>query len=70
MKGLLTIIILLLIFGLKTFAQPCKVIPDSLQGSYSGKCKDGLAHGKGIARGVDFYKGEFKNKEKEKRIGF
>jgi hypothetical protein len=37
----------------------CKVLLPSISGSYSGKCKNGLAHGKGIAQGTDYYEGEF-----------
>jgi hypothetical protein len=38
----------------------CKVLMDQLAGSYEGKCKSGLAHGKGIAIGIDTYSGKFK----------
>lgn len=37
----------------------CKVLVENLQGTYKGKCKKGLAHGKGMAFGVDTYKGRF-----------
>ncbi len=39
----------------------CKVLLPALQGIYKGKCKHGLAHGNGIAKGKDFYQGHFKN---------
>jgi hypothetical protein len=39
----------------------CKVNWTSLQGSYTGDCKDGLASGKGAARGIHSYTGGFKN---------
>ena len=42
-------------------AQPCKVTPDSLQGTYNGSCKEGFANGKGAATGVDSYTGQFKD---------
>ncbi len=38
----------------------CKVLVNSLQGDYEGECKKGLAHGQGIAKGIDTYTGEFK----------
>jgi hypothetical protein len=37
----------------------CKVLLQSISGSYSGGCKKGLAHGKGLAQGVDRYEGQF-----------
>ena len=37
----------------------CKVLIPALSGSYSGKCKDGLANRKGIAIGTDKYEGQF-----------
>lgn len=39
----------------------CKVLLESISGAYEGDCKDGLAHGKGIAQGIDNYEGKFKN---------
>ena len=42
-------------------AQPvCKVLLESVSGIYQGDCKNGLAHGKGIALGIDKYEGRFK----------
>lgn len=37
----------------------CKVVMESISESYSGKCKNGLAQGKGIAQGIDHYEGQF-----------
>jgi hypothetical protein len=37
----------------------CKVKLPSISGSYTGECRKGLAHGHGIAVGVDRYEGEF-----------
>ena len=37
----------------------CKVKMASISGSYTGDCKKGLAHGKGNARGIDSYEGQF-----------
>jgi len=45
----------------KVYSQEeCKVLVPELVGEYNGKCKQGLAHGKGIAIGQDTYKGNFK----------
>ncbi len=41
--------------------ETCKVLKAEISGEYSGKCKNGLAHGKGIARGIDTYEGKFKD---------
>jgi len=38
----------------------CKVLIPELSGEYIGKCKKGLAHGKGKATGIDTYEGSFK----------
>jgi len=44
-----------------TFAQSdCKVLKPEISENYSGKCKKGYAHGKGIASGVDTYEGSFR----------
>ena len=37
----------------------CKVIKPEIAGSYSGKCKKGLANGYGTAVGTDRYEGQF-----------
>jgi len=37
----------------------CKVLVPALSGKYEGGCKRGLAHGKGIAEGIDHYEGRF-----------
>jgi hypothetical protein len=38
----------------------CTVKMESISGQYTGKCKKGLAHGKGSAEGIDRYTGEFR----------
>jgi len=38
----------------------CTVKLQSLSGQYHGNCKNGLAHGYGVAIGKDTYKGQFK----------
>jgi hypothetical protein len=56
-------LLLFLIFsiGLNTYGQTtnCTVIKASISGIYTGDCKKGLAHGKGIAQGIDRYEGQF-----------
>ena len=39
----------------------CKVIDPELQGTYDGGCRNGLAHGDGIANGTAEYQGEFRD---------
>ncbi len=38
----------------------CKVLMTEIDSAYIGKCKKGLAHGKGLATGTDTYEGRFK----------
>jgi hypothetical protein len=46
--------------GLHLFCQDnCKVLKPEIAGTYEGKCKNGLAQGKGIANGTDRYEGLF-----------
>ena len=40
--------------------QDCKVLMPKISDTYVGKCKKGLAHGKGEAVGIDTYEGSFK----------
>lgn len=60
----LIIIPILLSLGLglsrDTSPSDCVVKVPALQGSYDGKCKKGLANGKGSATGKDHYVGRFK----------
>ncbi|MFZ4549832.1 MAG: hypothetical protein ACOYN4_20455 [Bacteroidales bacterium] len=44
-----------LLFG----QEKCKVLTPAISGTYEGKCKNGLANGKGIAIGTDKYEGQF-----------
>jgi hypothetical protein len=51
---------LILFSGSLLYAQEeCKVLMPEISGSYTGKCKKGLAHGKGLAVGTDTYEGRF-----------
>lgn len=42
-------------------SRDCRVMVPALQGTYDGGCKNGMAQGKGTARGTDTYMGFFKN---------
>jgi len=42
------------------FAQSCRVLDPELQSAYQGGCKDGLADGQGVARGMAEYRGAFR----------
>ena len=58
------LIVLILISGSTTFSQQrdsCKVLMKEISGFYKGKCKNGLANGKGTAKGDDTYIGNFKD---------
>jgi len=37
----------------------CKVLIPEISGTYVGVCRNGLAHGKGTASGIDRYEGQF-----------
>lgn len=54
------IVVLLLSSPLAALAG-CEVVDPELQGFYEGGCRNGLAHGKGYARGLAEYDGEFRN---------
>ncbi len=64
MRKLIGSFILLLIMSGVLFAQEkeeeCKVLMKEISETYKGDCKDGLAHGNGIASGIDIYQGRFK----------
>jgi hypothetical protein len=62
MKKLLLLFFLsVTIIAAKSQNTDCKVMPDSLKGTYEGACKNGKADGTGKATGTDTYDGEFKN---------
>lgn len=53
--------IIFFLFLPTTYGQEnCKVLIEEISETYEGKCKNGLAHGKGIAKGEDTYEGRFK----------
>ncbi len=57
-----TLFAFLTLCGFKIYSQEsCKVLKQKISEKYSGKCKNGLAHGKGIAVGKDKYEGGFRN---------
>lgn len=53
------IFLLLTAEGAYNQQEECRVIKRELAGTYQGDCKKGLAHGKGIAQGIDRYEGQF-----------
>jgi hypothetical protein len=59
------IVILLLIFFSVTDAAAqdgrCKVLLPEISESYTGRCRRGLAHGRGTAEGIDHYQGQFRH---------
>lgn len=61
MKIRLAVITFLVLPVLTVNAQKsdCKVLIPDLSGTYAGPCKNGLAHGKGVAQGLDYYEGQF-----------
>lgn len=56
--------VLLSIFAATAFAADCKVNDSDISDEYIGSCVNGLAHGKGKAKGRDTYEGEFKQGNK------
>jgi len=59
-RGILSFCAIMLLFPGAIFAQDCKVLKESIFGTYDGECKKGLAQGKGTAKGTDTYTGDFK----------
>jgi hypothetical protein len=58
--GFLLVIFLSLIPA-KAFCQDdCKVLMEAISATYLGDCRNGLAHGQGIATGIDKYEGSFR----------
>lgn len=59
------IFVLLLFIRSDAYAQDtastCKVLMEAIKGEYAGECKKGVAHGKGEAKGLWRYAGNFKN---------
>ncbi len=58
---LLTLLLVAIINVVSAQEADCKVLVDSLKGTYTGECKSGKANGKGKAVGINSYDGEFKN---------
>ena len=54
------IALVVLLAPLSGYAEPCKVLDEELQGFYEGRCRNGLADGKGHARGAAEYVGQFR----------
>lgn len=53
------ILALILIVQVLFSQNKCVVLKSSISGQYKGKCKNGLAHGRGTAAGIDTYEGLF-----------
>jgi len=62
MKLKIVLVAIVCISYVQLFSQePCKVLKSEISEKYEGKCKKGLANGKGLATGKDKYEGDFKN---------
>jgi hypothetical protein len=46
--------------GMLFSQEECLVLKPQISSKYEGDCKNGLAHGKGVASGLDRYEGQFK----------
>ncbi len=58
---ILSLLFVLCFFSIASYSQKsCKVLKPEIAKRYKGKCKKGLAHGKGVASGVDTYEGQFR----------
>jgi hypothetical protein len=56
----LSLVVLSSFNGILIYGQEkCKVLKPEIAGTYDGKCKKGLANGKGTAIGTDRYEGQF-----------
>lgn len=60
-KIFLLTFLIITIFTARAQNTDCKVLTDSLKGTYEGDCKNGKADGKGKATGTDSYDGDFKS---------
>lgn len=61
MKKLFVLCVIIAFYSKFGLAQDSeKVLVANISKSYEGKCKKGLAHGNGEAKGVDTYSGQFK----------
>lgn len=58
----ISLLLLIFLLGGTTLSaqKECLVLKPQIANKYDGKCKDGLAHGKGKASGLDAYEGQFK----------
>lgn len=62
MKSSIKLLLLLVSFHTFLYSQQnCQVLKPEINSEYKGACKKNLAHGKGIAKGINVYEGEFKN---------
>jgi hypothetical protein len=63
----LTLGVLVSVFAVTAFAADCKVNDSDISNEYFGNCVNGLAQGKGKAKGKDTYEGDFKQGNKSGR---
>ncbi len=59
MRQLVALIALVLVAPMASGAMPCRVLDPELSERYVGGCRDGLAHGLGVAVGTAHYRGRF-----------
>lgn len=60
-QTMLILFLVIAVTGVQAQEADCKVLLDSIKGTYAGECKNGKANGTGKATGVHTYDGEFKN---------
>ncbi|MHC1775483.1 MAG: hypothetical protein AB9834_08730 [Lentimicrobium sp.] len=56
-----TIVALFLVCSINAQTDSCRVLAGKISGTYTGKCLNGLANGKGKSSGEDTYTGNFKD---------
>lgn len=60
-RNLINLLLLIFLFSVpEVFGQTCRVLKTGISGTYTGGCKNGLAHGQGTATGADSYEGQFR----------
>ncbi len=57
-----SIVLIMVLPGIPLYGQEpaCKVLVPQIANKYSGGCRKGFAHGKGVAEGIDSYVGKFR----------
>ena len=62
--SLIALILTAVLISFPAFSQVCRVLDRELHGSYEGACKEGLAEGYGVAKGMAEYRGQFQGGKK------